>query len=255
MWYALKMKQKWKENQNFRKVIFWIGILLGWQLISVIVNNQIICPSPLEVGQAMILQIQSELFGVTIISTLVRALIGLIVSMLLGIALSCLALFVHWIRFAVDNIVFLMQSIPSACYVILILFWSGRQMTMFIVIACLVFPMVYRNLLASLVDIEKEWKDVFFMYPQPWYTKLSKAYFPAMKPAFSSSLLSASSLAFKSGVMAEVLGSANFGIGRMIQNARANVEVVQVMAWMVWLLVLVFLSEKAMRWIIHRLYV
>ena len=55
------------------------------------------------------------------------------------------------------------------------------------------------------------WHDVLMIYPQSMYVTVTRIYIPLMKSAVVSSLISASSLAFKVGVMQKYLGASSNG--------------------------------------------
>lgn len=243
-----------RRNNAVRKLLFWAALLGIWSLMALLMNNSILCPSPWNVAEQMLIQLQRPDFFVILAATAARALMGLLISFAAGILCACAAHFLPVLKDMMNNLVSLMQAIPNVCYIILLLFWTGRNNVILIVIFCLLFPVAYRNFLESLDQIQSRWRDVFALYPQPWWIVLGRACFPAMESVFSSTLISGSSMAFKAAVMAEVLASANLGIGRSMQAARVNVEVAQVLAWMIWLLILVFLFERVWRKLIEKLF-
>ncbi len=252
-WFVILVQMN-RRNKIVRQILFWMVLLGLWSLMALMMNNSILCPAPWDVVRQMMVQLtRPDFFSIVGITTL-RALSGLLISFAAGILSACEAHFLPVLKDMMNNLVSLMQAIPNVCYIILLLFWTGRNNVILIVIFCLLFPVAYRNFLETLDQIQNRWKDVFAVYPQPWWIVLTRACFPAMEPVFASTLISGSSMAFKAAVMAEVLASANIGIGRSMQAARVNVEVAQVMAWMVWLLILVFLFEKIWRKLIEKLF-
>lgn len=244
-----------KSNQDrLVRILFWAGLFGAWMLLAWKMDNSILCPSPVQVAEQMILQLQRPDFFAIISITAGRALGGLALSFAAGVLLACLALFVPLLKGMLNSLVSLMQAVPNVCYIILLLFWTSRNTTVLTVIFCLLFPVVYRSFLEALEQLADHWRDVFQVYPQPWWIILSRACFPAMEPVFASALISGSSMAFKAAVMAEVLAAVTQGVGRSLQAARVNVEVAQVLGWMVWLLLLVFMFEKLWRWLIAALF-
>ena len=95
------------------------------------------------------------------------------------------------------------------------------------------------------------WHDVLMIYPQSMYVTVTRIYIPLMKSAVVSSLISASSLAFKVGVMAEILGQVQTGIGRQIQLARLDIDLASVMAWTIWLILIVFVFDALIKKLLH----
>ena len=91
------------------------------------------------------------------------------------------------------------------------------------------------------------------MYPQSNFYKLKNVYLPLGRSALLSSFLSIVALGFKVGVMAEILSQVSLGIGKKMQYAKLNVDLASVLAWTIWLLlivnIVVFLIRKGVQWI------
>lgn len=225
-------------------IFFLVCIFSVWSLASLAVDNSIICPAPWEVFSQMMEQAQNAKFYTAMGYTLLRTLAGLALSFLCA-CVFCLAGF-FWKPFGgfMDRIVVILQTIPNVAYIILLLFWTSRENTVILVIFFLLFPMMYRDLQESLNSIYSRWKDVFALYPQPWSVMVKQAFVPQMRPVISACLKSGASLAVKAGVMAEILASVTYGLGRLMQSARLNVNVAGVMGYVIWLLILVFVFEK-----------
>lgn len=235
---------------KIRYWIYFIVIVLSiWQLSSMLIDNVFILPAPYSVLMVMIDLLKTPIFFVSILTTLFRALVSIIISFIVAAVLSLISLKHQYVSNFIEKVVLILRSIPNVTYVILLLFWVSREITVFIVSFLLLFPIIYQNLLESLKEIDNKWKDVLKVYPQSLSTTYKRVYFPLMKPAISSSLVSASSLAFKVGVMAEILGQVHTGVGRQIQLAKLNVDLTSVLAWTIWLVLCVFIFD----WIIKRI--
>lgn len=231
-----------------RKVRSWtiylLVLLMIWQILSVFVNNALICPSPLLVLQNMKEQLLSASFFPYLGSTLARALTALVLSFLSGLLFAFAAFLQPKISFGLEKTVVLMQAVPNIAYIILLLFWAGRNEAIILVQFFLLFPLVCRSFMEGFADIRQKWNDIFTLYPQPVPVLLKDACLPMLRPVFSASLKSASSLALKAGVMAEILASARSGMGRGMQIARMSVNPAGVLGWVIWLLLLAFACEK-----------
>ena len=54
-------------------------------------------------------------------------------------------------------------------------------------------------------------------------------------------------MAFKVGVMAEILGQVSVGVGRQMQLARLNFDLVSVLAWTGWIILLLFVFDQLLK--------
>lgn len=252
--YNVFMKKQSKSRCLLHSIgswlLFGIGVLGIWQLTAWSLHNAVLCPEPIQVFEQMAEQASDRQFYTGIGATLVRTLTGLTVSALLASAAVLLSFFHPFWRRAFDRLAVILQAIPNIAYIILLLFWTSRQNAVILVIFFLLFPMIYRDLSETMTDLKHKMQDVLFLYPQPWYVMIRKAFLPQLRPSFSASMKSAASLAFKAGIMAEILASVPAGLGRLMQSARLNINVAGVAGYVIWMLLLVFLLEQVITWML-----
>ena len=72
-------------------------------------------------------------------------------------------------------------------------------------------------------------------------------YLPLLRPAITASLCTGIAMAFKVGVMSEILGQVPYGVGRQMQLARLNFELEQVMAWTGWIIIVLAVCDRLMK--------
>lgn len=226
-------------------LLFAIGALVLWQVISLIVANHLIVPSPIAVAKQMLVQIQEIEMWQACGYTIIRSLMALFFSFVLALPLSFLAAFYPKIfRYSLDRISALMQTVPNVCYIIMLLFWTSRNMTVILTGIFLLCPMIYRIFVEQLDTMIDTWRPLWTIYPQPKWVLMFMICIPMLKSAFAGALKSASSMAFKVCVTSEILTGLANGIGRNIQMARLDLNAAGVLAWSVWLIVLAWGFEK-----------
>ena len=222
-------------------------IFVLWTAISLIFNNPFICPQPIEVIKIMIQQTGTTIFYQHISATVLRTLFAFSISFLSGLFLAILLYKQKKILKYAEKIILVLRSVPNVTFIILFLFWLDREHTIMTVSFLLLFPIVFQNSLTSLEQIDKKWKNVLHIYPQSFSYTIKKIYIPLMKPSLIASAITTMSLAFKVGVMAEILAQTPLGIGRGMQWAKLNVDLAEVIAWTLWLLILVFLIDALIK--------
>lgn len=233
------MIKKWT-----RWIIFFLGLAALWQLTSVITDNSLICPSLAEIAGAMSEQLQSPQFFTALLDTLLRAAAGVLISFVSGVAAAAFCFRFPGFSWIFEKTVTVLQSIPNVAYIILLLFWTGRNEAVILVSFFLLFPIVFRDFHEGLRQISEEWKEVFLLYPQPVSEVLKQAAFPLLRPILQASLKSACSLGLKSVVMAEILASVSSGMGRQLQSARLGLNFAGVLGWVIWLVLISLLIEQ-----------
>ncbi|MBF0579027.1 hypothetical protein IM774_04360 [Erysipelotrichaceae bacterium RD49] len=229
-------------------LFYWLMFLgtvgVAWQIAASILNNSLICPSPFGVLAQMAVQIQSPGFLASLLFTIGRALIALAVSLLLAIPASFAGAFFIPAKEFLNRLVSILQTVPNVCYIILLLFWTDRNMTVILTGVFLLFPLIYRSLYEQLAQLIHQYRPIWIVYPQPRIVLMSRICFPMLRPAFLAAIKSASSLGFKACVTSEILTGIAPGIGKKIQIARLDLNLAGVFAWSIWLILLVFCFEK-----------
>lgn len=244
----MKTKQSGAGSKVLHWILFLAVVISLWEVISLITDNSLVCPGPGLVFSQMMDQLSSPTFFITIGSTIARAVLALVLSVVFGCLAAFLAFFSKWARSFLDKIVSLLQCIPNIAYIIILLFWAGRWQTVQLSAFFMLFPSVYRSLHEQLQAIQKEWKMVWTVYPQPRWVLAWKICLPLLGPALLSSIRSASSVSFKVCVMAEIMAGLGTGIGRSMQAARMDLNLAGVLAWCIWLIIIVYIAEKL--WIV-----
>lgn len=240
-------------TQIVQWILFWLLLAGAWQLLSLWIHNALICPSPLHVLREMMRQILLPGFWQSLAATVLRALLALGLSFLAALPIAFLSAFYAWIGGFFNRLVSLMQTVPNVCYIILLLFWTGRTQTVILTGFFLLFPLIYRGLYEQLCALRRRWRDVWVIYPQPTWILMRKICLPQLRPALSAAIKTASSLSFKVCVTSEILAGLSTGIGKKIQTARFDLNLAGVAGWSLWLVLLVFCFEKIWGFLLSRL--
>ena len=88
------------------------------------------------------------------------------------------------------------------------------------------------------------------VYEQPLWYQIIKVKIPLLYSYLIASFSSGIGLAFKVGVMAEILGQVNNGIGKKLQWSYLNIDMIGVFAWTLWLILLLLVLEKGIVYLI-----
>lgn len=222
---------------------FFLVLLLLWQLLASIVDNPLLLPPVQMVAQAMVAQLTDPAFFSVIVTTIGRVLAAVAVSLVTGILLAALSLLQPGCAFFIDRFILLIRSVPNISFIILALFWLDREAAVLLVLILLLMPLIYSSFYERFQEISREYRDLLLLFPQPFSVRFRDLYLPELKGTFMAAITSALSLAFKGGVMAEVLCQSSTGIGRSLQSARFALDTASVIGWTVWLLLVTFLID------------
>ena len=232
-----------------RKVLIWILYFILWQGIAMFVNQSIILPSFLDVFNRLVTILSDSPFYVPLFYTLFRVVLGTVVAFVLSFIFAILSYDFDFVDNALKLIVLISKTIPNITYILLVLIWFSREMSVFFVTLLILFPVLYTQISSALLGINPEHLEVLKLYPETYFYRLFKVILPLIKISLIEGIKGALSLGFKVGVMAEILGQVQPGLGYLMHLARMNFETVDLFAYTAIMIMVVVLIEKGIEFI------
>lgn len=229
------------------KINLAILLLLLYQLLAVIVNQEVIIPYPIDVATRMFQMLTDYSFYETLLITLSHVVIVIFISLILAFLLAYVCYKKPIIEEYVSPVLSMIQAIPNVSFVIIVLVWTSSLMTVYIVLFLVIFPLLFNNNLAGFKSIDKDLCDVILLYHPSMYDKFIKVYLPLIKPSFLSGLKSAISLGVKVSVMAEVLAGLPYGVGKAIIYCRNDFDMAGIFAWTLWLIIMILFIDYILK--------
>lgn len=238
------MYKKPSSMQSLRMALASISILIFWQLLAMHLQNDILLPYPHQVLTTMYHQIQDASFYHVIGYTLTRTLFGFAIALLLALCMSIASYFHSWIRDMFYPFLLLTRSIPNISYILIVLFWFSSEASVVIISFLILFPTMYATITQGLYAMSNTLQDVLKVYPAPRLYALKHIYLPHLAPYVIAAMSAGISLSFKVGIMAEILGQVKIGIGRQLNISRLNLDMANVFAWTIWIILMLYIFEK-----------
>ena len=220
---------------------FW---LLVWALAAAAVGQELLLPSPVQAARELIGLARMPDFWLTIGTSVLRVLTGILSAVGLGVGLAFLT---H--KSAVMNALFspvmtLVKSTPVASFIILALVWLGRSVVPVFISALMVLPVVWANVSAGLKGIDPQLLELARVYRLPRGRVLRRITWPSVLPHLRAALRSALGLGWKAGIAAEVLTVPPYSIGKRIYEAKLYLETTELFAWTAAVILVSLLIEK-----------
>lgn len=229
-----------------RKVLIWLFYFILWQMIALIVNQSVILPSFLDVLNRLVYILSDVSFYNHLFITLFRVILGTLSAFVLSFIFAILSYDFKLINQALKPLVLVSKTIPNITYILLVLIWFSREMSVFFVTLLILFPVLYTQISTGLLGINPEHLEVLKLYPETYFHRLTKVIIPLIRISLFEGLKGALSLGFKVGVMAEILGQVQPGLGYLMHIARMNFETVDLFAYTAIMIMVVVLIEKSM---------
>lgn len=218
-------------KKQFRSILI-IGIwIVLWQLAAVLIDRKIIFVGPLDVVQALAVQIFDPEFWQTILQSSARICGGFLAAFLLALLIGIAADRYGILKEFLEPAVGLMQSVPVASFVILALIWAGSENLSILISLIVVFPVIYRNTLQGMQAADKKMLEMADVFRFGRIRRFLYIYRPALFPYLISASRIAFGMAWKSGVAAEVIGVPDTSIGEKLYMAKIYLSTAELFAW------------------------
>lgn len=239
-----------KSGLTLAAAAFW---LLCWQLISMVVAQELLVPAPLVVLRALgELVITAHFWSATALS-LARIAGGFLAGVAVGSLLAVLTT-----RFTLANALFapllrIVRAAPVASFIILALVWIRTDTLPVFISFLMVTPLVWGNMEEGIRRTDPLLLEMARVYRFGALKTWLHVRVPSVMPYFLSALGSGLGFAWKSGIAAEVICQPAFSIGKELYSSKLYLETPQVFAWTITAVTLSILLEKGLYMAARRL--
>lgn len=222
-------------------IVFWLVV---WEVADRLINNRLVLAGPVRVVQALVDQLANLNFWVICGSSFGRLACGFLLSFAISVVLAVLAHRFSLLRDFVDPIVSMLKTVPMISFVIMLLIWVGNQMLTVYLALLVVLPFIYTATLAGLENADAKMLEMADAYQLSRWKRFVYVYRPALMPFLLSSCKVALGMSWKTGIMAEVIGTPKPSIGREMYLAKSYLDTPDLFAWTVVVIVLSLVFEK-----------
>lgn len=243
-------KQEKNRVKSALIILFWLVV---WEITDRVIDNRIILSGPVHIIASLAQQVQQADFWLICGASFLRIAVGFILSFVAGFLLALVCHRFKLIRDFLEPIIVMLKTVPMISFVIMLLIWVGNQALTIYLSFLIVLPIIYTNTLQGLNNVDPQLMEVAKVYHMaPW-----KKFMFIYRPAFMPFVLSASKLAlgmsWKSGIMAEVIGTPKPSIGREMYAAKSYLQTADLFAWTVVVVILSVIFEKAFMFLLKKL--
>ena len=218
-------------------ILFW---MLLWELFAKLVNNSFLLVGPMESVKALSRLLQKQEFYGILWKSSRGILSAYLLSFLLALILSYLSYRNSLLEDFLKPGVFVLRSLPVASFIIILLFFLGRDKLSFTISGFMSFPIFYINLLEGFHKTDRKLLEMAEVFHFSLYRRLRYIHLPAVYPLLLGAAKLAMGLSWKSGIAAELIGQVGKSIGYQLMEAKVSLEMADVFAWSI---VIIALSQ------------
>ncbi len=230
-------------------ILFWVFV---WEIISILVDNAYFMPGFFETVKVLFGMLDGKSFYLRILFTALRVIAGLFIGVFLGVLLAIFSHKFMFVKNLISPLITIIKSTPVAS--LIILFWvalDGNSLSVLIAIL-MVMPIIWQNLLDSFSSVDKNLVEVCDVFGFSYKKRIKLLYLPTMLKFFIPSLITATGLAWKAEIAAEIIVSTKTSIGQAINDAKYNFDSPKVFAWTLVIIIFSICLEKTTRYLLAR---
>ncbi|MBB6625677.1 ABC transporter permease [Clostridium gasigenes] len=235
-------KSSLKNNKYI--IIATIIIIILWEIVSVVVNNQIIMPGIKNI----LFECEKILVNGDCVSliyySLIRCFISFLISIILAVLLGVLSYINKWIYNFIYPILAVIKSVPTMAFIVLVLVWVSKETAPILIGIIISLPIFYDVTINTLINTDVKLIEMCRVYKVKEIDILKKIYLPSITISISNILSSTISLIFKVVIAGEVYAQPKYGIGAAIQLEKMQLNTSAVITWIIIIAIVSIIVDK-----------
>lgn len=245
------MKNSTTQNNAIRKIVIAFLWLAIWQILYMVIDKEVLFVSPVGVLKTLFVLIQDGLFWQSVFASFLRIVEGYVIAVVLGSALAVLTSVIPFAHDFFYPIISLVKAAPVASFIILTLVWLKSGTVPAFISFLIVLPVVWTNVSEGIKRTDSKLLQMAKIYNFGKLKTVKMIYIPSVLPFFKTASITGLSLAWKSGISAEVICTPAFSIGKQLYNSKIYLETPELFAWTAVVVVLSVAVEKFFVYVIN----
>tara|TARA_Y100000590_G_scaffold12518_1_gene15248 strand:- start:1871 stop:2626 length:756 start_codon:yes stop_codon:yes gene_type:complete len=218
------------KNGLFRRFVSILFLILIWEIISSLINDKIILPTPIDVAESIKYHASQDLFHHVYI-TLLRVFVAFFLAMFIGSAIGIAMGRREKLDDYFDGWLILALNVPALVTIILCFIWFGlNEVAAILAVAINKIPTVTVILREGTKAIDEKLVEVGKVYNLKRIHIIKEIVIPQLFPYFISAARSGLALIWKIVLVVELLGRSN-GVGFKINEFFSMFDTTSILAY------------------------
>jgi NitT/TauT family transport system permease protein len=223
--------------------LFWVVL---WWIISLLINKELIMPSPRQTVNALLVLMADFEFWIAAAWSMLRILCGFTLAAVAGTLGGILADRCESFDWLSSPLLHLIRSVPVASFIILAYVWFDTPILPIFIAFLMVVPLFWGNIRAGMKQTDRLQLEMGKVLGLSRRRIWSKIRIPALLPYFRSACVTGLGFAWKSGIAAEVICRPDHSLGDLLQVSKSQFESPAVFALTIVIALLSLLLELAL---------
>lgn len=216
-----------KRSISNKVIYYFIGIILLigiWVLLSYLIGEgTMVFPNPIDTFKEMFNILSKKYIYQCIGSSILRMVIGFLISIVLALIFGLLAGNSEKIKTILIPLMTTLKSIPTASLVFLFLVLVGAKNAPILLVILISFPILYESVVGGIENIDKDVIDATKVDGGNLFRRVLRVQLPLSISYILVGISSSFGLSFKIEIMAEILtGDTRSGLGSAILASQKN---------------------------------
>ena len=237
------MKKPFLKSSYIKWIAFAVWMLI-WFFAAHAVGNNVLLPSPRATILALISLVGTGKFWMNVFWTVLRTVLGIVISFGLGTACAALANKNLAVREFLRLPVNFFKSIPVMAIIIYVILVVKSTWVAVVVCFLMCFPIAYTNILNGLQSLDPSRLELGASLGLSKKQMIKYIIRPSLDTQIKTALSLITGMSWKVVVASEVLAIPKFSIGYQMLNSKYYLETPELFAYMIVLIVLSLLMEK-----------
>lgn len=217
-------------------ILFWIVI---WEILSLIINQEIYLPSPFSVFESLIVLLRTSETYITIAYSTYRTLAGFVISCIAGIITGYLCGTNKFFYDLFNPLITIIRTVPVMSIIIIAIMWFKDTNVPIFVAFLMCFPIIWTNTVSGIKSTDIKLLQMCKIYSIKKIRIIKSVYFYSALPYIKAAMISALGIGWKVTSAAEVLSLPKYSIGSFLYDSKVYLEIADLFAWTV---IIIFLS-------------
>ena len=236
-----------KKTKIFYIFLTLFVIFFVWESLSLIINEEMILPSPFVVLVKSFSVITSKNFLSSFCMTFFRCLISFALSFVIAMVFALLSKKSEKAKIMIEPIITIIRSLPTLAVILILLIWTSSKVAPIIVTMLVVLPTLYTNIYENLSEINPELIEMCKFYKLSQKQIIFKFELPVILPPMLLTIGSGIALNLKLMVAAEVIVQTSNSLGMIMYNYQNHILTANVMAVVLVIVMTGLLIEQIFR--------
>lgn len=218
------------KSRRFLIVLFWIT---AWEILSLVINQEIYLPSPFSAFKALIELLKSKDTYLTVIYSTYRTLAGFFISCAAGVVLGYICGINKFFYDLFNPLIGIMRTVPVMSIIIIAIMWFSDTNVPIFAAFLMCFPIIWTNTVSGIKSADIKLLQMCRVYSIKKARIIKSVYFYSALPYLEAAMISALGTGWKVTSAAEVLSLPKYSIGGYLYDSKVYLEIPDLFAWTV----------------------